>query len=599
MISINYKNNTYINADYILLNAPIYSKGLRSTRELIKKKCVEDVNYIFAREKNNEWIITDGKSAKVDMIFIDKTIINTIPELNNDDKIIDDNGIEKAPKIIRLNDNEKFHDEDGNIIEILTRGEREYDKIYFRVKDVASSFNILRLQDIVLDKNTKYIMNTHYKYFISKKHNDINTGSINNDRIKIKKELYLTYKGFQRLIFLSKNACIKNNLYTMKKWLDNFDKKILNNYKVNIEDNIERNNTGYVYIVSSNLLNAVKIGMWRSNIESLYSRYITCYGNNIHIDYFLTNNVRELESKTHAYFKTYKITNELFDKNYCNKYIEFVKNNVVLSSINIIDNDNILENNYSYVEDENLPNENTEKLFTLQIGTTEQKEKLVGSILGVNAKVIKEIFNADRNTLPCVYLYTLNTVKELRTSIDISSEHNDDSIVAKFGFTKDLSRRTGEHIAKYNKIQNVDLKLKYYAYVDPQYMSNAESDIKNIMVAFKSKCEFENDDELVIIPKDLMEIVERHYELIGKNYMGHISELVTKIKELEKENDNQLLNHRLEIQTINHENEKLLLNHQIEILKINNELELLKQKHEEQLLKVTNDKKLKDIQDKF
>ncbi len=52
-----------------------------------------------------------------------------------------------------------------------------------------------------------------------------------------------------------------------------------------------------LYIVSSNLLNAVKIGMWRSNIESLYSRYITCYGKNIHIDYFLTNNARKLESK--------------------------------------------------------------------------------------------------------------------------------------------------------------------------------------------------------------------------------------------------------------------------------------------------------------
>ncbi len=37
MISINHKNNTYINADYILQNAPIYSKGARSSRDLIKK----------------------------------------------------------------------------------------------------------------------------------------------------------------------------------------------------------------------------------------------------------------------------------------------------------------------------------------------------------------------------------------------------------------------------------------------------------------------------------------------------------------------------------------------------------------------------------
>ena len=31
-------DNEYINAIYILKNAPIYSKGVRSTRELMKKK---------------------------------------------------------------------------------------------------------------------------------------------------------------------------------------------------------------------------------------------------------------------------------------------------------------------------------------------------------------------------------------------------------------------------------------------------------------------------------------------------------------------------------------------------------------------------------
>ena len=82
-----------------------------------------------------------------------------------------------------------------------------------------------------------------------------------------------------------------------------------------------------VYIVSSNLLNAVKIGMWRSNIESLYSRYITCYGKNIHIDYFLTNNARKLESKTHEHFNKYQITNELFNKNYYSEYVKFIEYN--------------------------------------------------------------------------------------------------------------------------------------------------------------------------------------------------------------------------------------------------------------------------------
>lgn len=421
MISISHENKTYVNADYILVNAPIYSKGVRSTRSLIKKKNIENVNYIFAREKNNEWILTDGKSAKLDMIFINETIIDTIPELNNNnDKITDDKGIEKAPKLIRLNDNEKFQDDQGNFIEIETRGSRNVDSIYFKVKDVMTGFKIDNLQTTIIDKrSTGYKENEHYKYFIIKK-----KGETQNKTSKIKTELYLTYEGMLRVLFASHSPNVKPFI----KWA-------------------------------------------------------------------------------------------------------------------------------------------TEKLFTLQMGTVEQKENLVGSVLGVNAKVIKEVFNTDRNSLPCVYLFTLNTVKELRTSMNISSEYADDSIVAKFGFTRDLSRRTGEHITKYNKIQNVDLKLKHYAYVDPQYMSNAETDIKDIMMAFKINLNFDNEDELVIIPKELIKIVERHYELIGKNYMGHISELITRIKELEDKYEKELLKHELELEKVNHN------------------LELQKEKYENQLLK--------------
>jgi hypothetical protein len=172
----------------------------------------------------------------------------------------------------------------------------------------------------------------------------------------------------------------------------------------------------------------------------------------------------------------------------------------------------------------------TETLFTIQLGSTEQKQELVSNVLGVNAKAIKEVFNADRNTLPCIYLFTLNTVDKLRDTMKIDSKYSSDSIVAKYGFTKDLSRRTGEHINKYNKLQNVDLKLKYYSYVNPQYISNAETDIRDYMIGFETKLNFDKEDELVIIPKNMVKMVEKQYELIGKSYMGHIAELITKIK---------------------------------------------------------------------
>jgi hypothetical protein len=123
-------NNKYILGDYILENAPIFCKGFRGVREMIKKKNIEANKYIFARQTDNKWIITNGKSTKVDKVFFIESIIKSIPELSNNEKTItDDKGIEKAPPIIYLNDNEKFKDDNGNVLEIETRGTRDEDNI--------------------------------------------------------------------------------------------------------------------------------------------------------------------------------------------------------------------------------------------------------------------------------------------------------------------------------------------------------------------------------------------------------------------------------------------------------------------------------------
>jgi hypothetical protein len=197
----------------------------------------------------------------------------------------------------------------------------------------------------------------------------------------------------------------------------------------------------------------------------------------------------------------------------------------------------------------------TKTLFTVQLGTTEQKQELISSILGVNAKVIKEVFNTDANSLPCVYLFTLNTVSNLRKSMNIPDNFADDSFVCKYGFTKNLSRRTGEHLTKFNKIENVDLKLKHYSYVDPQYMSNAETDIRTFMTALNINFNYQDNEEIVIVPKHLLSLVEKQYYQIGKSYMGHIAELITKNKELEYKLTMKDNEHQLELQNEKHKYE--------------------------------------------
>ena len=344
MTTIFIDNEEYISSEELFLKAPIYCKVSRTGRDLNKKKKITE--FIYAKLINKKWTVSDGKSNKFDKVFYKKSFIDTIPEMNQikEQVIIDDNNIQLAPEIIQLTDQEKFKDENNNILDIETRGERKVDNIYFKIKDVMIGFKLDNLDKNIHDKKSYFKENEHYIYFNCKK--------ISNNRTKVKKELYLTYNGFQRVIFLSKNKCTKNNLYILKKWLDNFDKKVLNNYKVNIGNNIIQNKIGYVYIVSSNLLDAVKIGMWRSSIETLYSRYITCYGKNIHIDYFLTSNARELEYKTHKYFKDYQITNELFNKMYYNKYIDFIKTNIDESNIQLNDNLYNISDNLDNISDD-------------------------------------------------------------------------------------------------------------------------------------------------------------------------------------------------------------------------------------------------------
>jgi hypothetical protein len=201
METVNYNNNDYVCVDYIYNNAPIYSKTCRNGRDLIKKKEIKD--FIYFRLKDGKWTLSDGKSMKCDKIFIKKDFINSIPELNKTlDKVTDDTphgrGVEEAPFILELEDNEMFKDVDGKPLNIEVRGERKSDKCFFKVKDVSEAFDMLRLYDTIIDKNSKYLINKHYKYFNCQKPQDMG-------KKQLKKELYLTYEGMLRVLFVSEN----------------------------------------------------------------------------------------------------------------------------------------------------------------------------------------------------------------------------------------------------------------------------------------------------------------------------------------------------------------------------------------------------------
>jgi hypothetical protein len=200
---IKLNNNEYILADTLIAKAPIYSKGARSTRELVKKKHLHETLYIYARQATNgKWTVTDGKSVKYDKVLISTSLLEKIPELNPEEKVVDDAGIEKAPPLIYLAEHEKFQDDSGIALEIETRGERSHDKIYFKVNDVAEGFDLENIYTTIIKNHTSYELHRDYEYFICENNAIVQTGT---SKMTTKKDLFLTYQGMLRVLFVSRN----------------------------------------------------------------------------------------------------------------------------------------------------------------------------------------------------------------------------------------------------------------------------------------------------------------------------------------------------------------------------------------------------------
>ena len=201
----------YSQSEFLFIDAPIFCKGSRSSRDLIKKKNIDSKYYIYAKfdSKINSWLQTDGKSAKMDKVLFRHIYLKTINELdlndqpdqpsptNNDEQIL------KAPELLELDDNEKFRDENNNIVDIETRGERKYDQIYFKVKDVSIGFDMPNLYRVVVDSDGNYKSDIDYKYFNCCE--KINSSNQTSKKVIVTKELFLTYEGILRVLFVSRN----------------------------------------------------------------------------------------------------------------------------------------------------------------------------------------------------------------------------------------------------------------------------------------------------------------------------------------------------------------------------------------------------------
>ncbi len=399
----------------------------KTTRLIVNKKHLKNNEYVFMKyiKSSSEWVLSEDK-YKLAKLFITKewvhnNLIKYKPEKTDEDLKIESM---KAPEILLLNDDEKFKDVNGNILDIEVRGCRDMNNIYFKVKDVSDKFNLGNVKNTLTVSDSSFERNIHYKLF------KINVDkSLDNDTNKNTKYLFLTFVGLTKLLYVSRSK------------------------------------------------NAEHFQQWANNI-----------------------------------------------------------------------------------------------LFIHKLGTKEAKRKLYNNLLGCEIDESRKVIKCNSSDVSCIYLVTLGYVKNLRNTFNIPDEINDNMIVVKYGRTDDLYRRLKEHENSYGKLDNVKVLLKIYSYVDSEYVSKAERNIKHYMKACKytfkpiinSDIEYK---ELAIVSSDNFDGISEQYDLVKNNYGGNCKELIHKLDNIDNHYKIKIL-----------EKEKLLLEKENETNKMKIELLQLKLK---------------------
>ena len=337
--------------------------------------------------------------------------------------------VENAPPILELEEEEKFKDINGNILEIEIRGERDEDNIFFKVQDIMKAFEMPSLDKTLREKTSNYERRLHYISFNRVfSHQNLVSNKSEDTNKKQKTSLYLTYLGLLRVLFNSRTG------------------------------------------------NAEHFQRWAKK-----------------------------------------------------------------------------------------------KLFTIQMGTQENKEILGTNILNLKLENYRAVFGRSSQTFPCIYLLSLGKVGQLREAFGIDAEINDSLTVYKYGFTNDIKRRLGEHNNDYGKYPNVDVQLELFSYIDSKFTSEAEGDIREIFDSFGKVLNVPGRKELVALNPKEFDRIKKEYMRTGRELAGStqaLQELFTNSKtEIEQ------LKNKLILQEERRENEiaQLKLKHQIELQEEKNE----------------------------
>ncbi|VBB17542.1 hypothetical protein YASMINEVIRUS_4 [Yasminevirus sp. GU-2018] len=432
-IVITISGREYYNASDLQKYVPVFFYGCsKAIRKIVEIKEIpgDQCLYVTHNVKTGWNVSKDQKNppSKANLLLTKDWVHINVPNMQDavtvekrskSKKDIKDGDNVKAPKRLFLEDHEKFRDDDGNILEIETCGERTFDGIYFLLSDVASGFKMEALASTVIREHTNFELHEHYEYFVRYPQENVRYSQDNVRKMPVKKQLYLTYTGILKILFSGRSGIAK-------------------------------------------------------------------------------------------------------------KFIKWA----------------------------------TETLFTVQMGTTEQKDKLASDITGIPVEDITKFLYCSATPVSCVYRFTLGKVKDLREAMNILNDVPDEHIVVKYGYTDNLRRRAMEHRNNYEKIEGCKIKLLGYAHIDSKFLSEAETSIKFQFKANAKQLLYEKNEELFTYDPLYEKDIDKFFAETATRYSGCLKDI-----------NEQLVNlkHKVALQEAVHKNEIYELERELMVLKYEHE----------------------------
>ncbi|MFZ2537411.1 MAG: GIY-YIG nuclease family protein [Oscillospiraceae bacterium] len=156
-----------------------------------------------------------------------------------------------------------------------------------------------------------------------------------------------------------------------------------------------------------------------------------------------------------------------------------------------------------------------EMMFTIQMGSTKQKDELAKKLLG--SRVVTEVLNLAVSGTSAIYLVKIGTVSELREKLNISKEHDDSKLVLKFGCTKDLGNRIRELKYEYKDILTNDIELVCFGKINPILIFRAERALRSLFINLRCRLKHKSYRELIMADDDKEFFIQEYGKISDKH----------------------------------------------------------------------------------